>query len=157
MSTSAEIRLEISTALNGVRSSLAPGVLLRIHPDRVQDLSVADNAGDILILFPSERVTDNDRTFGGNHQSKIQRILIVISLPNYYQQSGAGEVAERVESALKNLKVLGSLFPLTFESRREFVQQKRWVLELSIEATKRLYISEFTEVLPAINEIKINT
>lgn len=142
MFDSALIRKEISIALAAVRASLAPGVLLRIHPNKVQDLAVADDAGDILILFPDERTIENDRTFGANHQSRVQKLSIIISLPEYYQDTGAGKVAERVEKALEKLKVSSALFDLTFESRREFFQQKRWVLDLIFDIVGRQRIDQ---------------
>lgn len=151
------IRKQISAILDPVRGTLAPNVLLRIHPDKVQDLAVADNSGDILILFPSERTIDNDRTLGANHQTRVQKVTIVISLPNYYEATGAGKVAERVEEALQKLKVDGSIFDLTFDSRREFFQQKRWVLELVFDIIGRVKLLEDDRgTVPQIASIGIN-
>jgi hypothetical protein len=137
MFDSEKIRQEISAVLNPVRQTLAPGVLLRIHPDKVADLTIADNNGDILILFPSERTVENDRTFSINHQTRLQKVSIVISLPQYYSEIGAGKVSERVEKALENLKVTNALFDLTFESRRDFFQGNRWVLDISFDIVGR--------------------
>jgi hypothetical protein len=142
MFDSAQIRSEISAALTPVRATLAPNVLLRIHPNKVQDLAVADDAGDILILFPSERTVENDRTFAANHQTRIQKVSIIISLPEYYSETGAGKIAERVEDALDQLKVTGALFDLTFDSRREYFQQKRWVLDVTFDIVGRQRIDE---------------
>jgi hypothetical protein len=136
------IREQISQALQPVRETLAPNVLLRIHPDTVQGLAVTDDKGDILILLPAERTIDNDRTFGSNHQTRTQKVLVSISLPNYYQATGAGKVAERVQERLEKLKVKGSLFDLTFENRREFFLQKRWVLELTFDIVGRQRLIE---------------
>lgn len=136
------IRKQISAALETVRSTLAPGVLLRVHPGKVQNMAVNDTNGDILILFPSERTVENDRTFGANHQTRIQKVSIVISLPEYYEDTGAGKVAERVQAALQQLKVTGAIFDLTFDSRREFFQQKRWVLEVVFDITGRARLDE---------------
>lgn len=156
MFDSETIRLEISSALGPVRASLAPGVLLRIHPNKVQDLAISDTAGDILILFPSERTIDNDRTFSANHQTREQKVLVIISLPEYYQATGAGKVAEKVESALEQLKVTSALFDLTFDSRREFFQQKRWVLELSFDIVGRQRIDETNSVSTPITNLRVD-
>lgn len=157
MFDSAKIRTEISAALAPVRATLAPGVLLRIHPNKVQDLAVADDAGDILILFPSERTIENDRTFSANHQTRIQKVSIIITLPEYYSETGAGKIAERVENALDQLKVTGALFDLTFDSRREFFQQKRWVLEVVFDIVGRQRIDEVViGTLPQITSIGID-
>ena len=156
MFDSEQIRKEISAALGPVRATLAPNVLLRIHPNKVQELAIADNAGDILILFPSERTIDNDRTFSANFQTRIQKVSIVISLPEYYQGTGAGKVAERVESALEKLKVTGALFDLTFDTRREYFQQKRWVLEQSFDIVGRQRIDEISTTSPQIATMRID-
>jgi len=140
---SEKIREEISLILNPVRQTLAPGVLLRIHPNRVADLTIADNDGDVLILFPSERTVENDRTFSINHQTRLQKVSIVISLPQYYSEIGAGKVSERVEKALENLKVTGALFDLTFDTRREFFQGSRWVIEIIFDIVGRQAIIDF--------------
>lgn len=157
MFDSAQIRSEISAALAPVRATLAPGVLLRIHPNKVQDLAIADDAGDILILFPSERTIENDRTFAANHQTRVQKVSVIISLPEYYSETGAGKIAERVENALDRLRVTGALFDLTFDSRREYFQQKRWVLDLSFDIIGRQRIDEQVGgTLPEIASIGID-
>lgn len=156
MFDSALIRKEISQALAPIRGTLAPGVLLRVHPDKVQDLSIADTAGDILILFPSERTTDNDRTFSSNHQTRTQKVMVVVSLPGYYQDIGAGKVAERIEDALDQFKVTGALYPMTFDSRREFFQQKRWVLEINFDIVGRQRIDEIQGTVPQIASMRID-
>lgn len=156
MFDSEKIREEISTALAGVRESLAPGVLLRVHPNQVQDLAVADDKGDVLILFPSERTLENDRTFGANFQTRQQKVLILISLPTYYQEMGAGKVAERVEAALQTLKPTKALFDLTFDSRREFFQQKRWVLEVSFDIVGRQKLIEDRAIAPLILDTRVD-
>jgi hypothetical protein len=156
MFDSQKIREEISAALDGVRSSLAPGVLLRVHPNQVQDLAVADDKGDILILFPSARTIENDRTFGANFQTRQQKVLILISLPTYYQEMGAGKVAERVELALQALKPSRALFDLTFDSRREFFQQKRWVLEVNFDIVGRQKLIEDRMIAPLILDTKVD-
>ena len=143
MLDSEKIRQEISAALVPVRQSLAPGVLLRIHPDKVADLSIADQNGDVLIFLPSERTVENDRTFSINHQTRIQKVSIVISLPRYYSEIGAGKVAERTEKALENLRVTGALFDLTFDARREFFQGSRWVVDLTFDIVGRQRIVDF--------------
>jgi hypothetical protein len=143
MFDSEKIRIEISTVLNPVRQTLAPGVLLRIHPNKVADLTIADTDGDVLILFPSERTIENDRTFSINHQTRVQKVSIVISLPQYYSETGAGKVSERVEKALENLKVTGALFDLTFDGRRDFFQGTRWVVEITFDIVGRQRIVDF--------------
>jgi hypothetical protein len=155
MFDSALIRQEISTVLNPVRQSLAPGVLLRIHPDKVADLTIADSDGDVLFLFPSERTVENDRTFSINHQTRLQKVSIVISLPSYYSEIGAGKVAERTEKALENLRVTGALFDLTFDSRREFFQGKRWVVDITFDIVGRQAIidTENQGTVPQIVQI----
>jgi predicted phage gp36 major capsid-like protein len=157
MFDSIKIRQEISTALIPVRNSLAPNVLLRIHPNKVQDLAIADNEGDILILFPTERTTDNDRTFSANHQTRSQRVSVVICLPEYYSETGATRVAERVVNTLERVKVQDALYPLTFDSRREYSQQQRWLLEVNFDIVGRELIRELPEpVQPPITTIRID-
>lgn len=151
------IRQEISAILTPVRQSLAPGVLLRIHPDKVTDLTIADTDGDVLILFPSERTVENDRTFSINHQTRLQKVSVVISLPSYYSDIGAGKVAERTEKALENLRVTGALFDLTFDTRREFFQGKRWVVDITFDIVGRQAIidTENQGTVPQITTIGI--
>lgn len=130
---------------------------MRIHPNKVQDLSVADDSGDILILFPNERTIENDRTFSANHQTRVLKVSIIITLPEYYSETGAGKVAERIENALDQLKVTGALFDLTFDNRREYFQQKRWVLDLTFDIIGRQRIDEMiTGTLPQITSIGID-
>lgn len=120
-------------------------------------MAINDSSGDILILFPSERTVENDRTFGANYQTRIQKVSIVISLPEYYETTGAGKVAERVQAALQQLKVTGAIFDLTFDSRREFFQQKRWVLEVIFDITGRDRLDEENlGTIPQIASIGIN-
>lgn len=156
MFDSEKIREEISEALAGVRSSLAPGVLLRVHPNRVQDLAVKDDAGDVLILFPSDRAIENDRTLGANIQWREQKVLIVISLPTYYQELGAGKVAERVEAALQQVRCDRASWSLTFDSRREFFQQERWILEITFNLTGRKTVVELSGTVPTIANIGVS-
>lgn len=157
MFDSALIRQQISAVLTPVRQSLAPGVLLRIHPDKVADLTIADTDGDVLILFPSERTLENDRTFSINHQTRLQKVSVVISLPSYYSDIGAGKVAERTEKALENLRVTGALFDLTFDTRREFFQGKRWVVDITFDIVGRQAIidTEDQGTVPQIATIGI--
>lgn len=157
MFDSAVIRQQISTALTPVRDTLAPGVLLRIHPNKVQDLAIADDQGDILILFPTERTGDNDRTFSANHQTRSQRVAVVISLPEYYSERGAAKIAESVVNVLKKVKVTDALYPLTFDNRREYSQQQRWLLEVNFDIVGRERIDELPDpVLPPITTIRID-
>jgi hypothetical protein len=151
------IREEISTALTPVRNSLAPNVLLRIHPNKVQDLALSDNEGDILILFPTERTIDNDRTFRANHQSRSLRVAIVLSLPNYYSEKGAAKIAQNVVEVLEKVRVTEALYPITFDSRREYSQQQRWLLEVNFDIVVRERIDwQPDTVQPPISTIRID-
>lgn len=100
-----------------------------------------------MILFPSERTIENNRAFSSNTQTRSQRVAIVISLPEYYSETGAGKVAERVVSVLEKVKITNQniLFPLTFDSRREYFQQKRWVLEINFDIVGMKRIDELPD------------
>lgn len=128
------IREEISAHLNPIRATLADDVLLRIHPDKVKNLAIADNQGDILILFPEERVISSLELFGDiAEQTRSLQCLILVNLPNYYSSTGASEVAQRIEASLGQLKPTDAILPIRFDRRREFARENRWILELYFE------------------------
>lgn len=149
------IREEISNSLEPVRGELAENVLLRIHPNRVQELAIADKSGDILLLFPRERVTNRDERIQGYEEERSLTLLVLVNLPNYYSEIGAAKVARKIEARLRSLLVTGAIYPIRFNRRQEYSREKRWILEVYFDIIGRFVVIESRPTEAAIAQVDI--